>query len=319
MEPMQQQTSSDEAGWAGQGRASPADIAQQDAEDAIRRLAILEQTVEQDVIPRMLLNWRAEAPAAVVALIPPKVVSESQVAGLVALVLAREEAKSIAFVEALHADGYPAETLYLDLLAPTARQLGQMWVDDDCDFTDVTVGLFLLQNSLRELGATHRDNAALNPSAPRILLVPLPREQHTFGLSMVYDFFRRAGWNAWSGTIESESELAGMVRGSWFDIVGFSLPCDEQIDDARAVIRMVRARVAQPERGDHGGWPGLLGEPGACRHDRRRRHGGGRKAGGAGGGCAGGAGHRPAMFVDKRKWSEVLPFRHGRPHESPSA
>ncbi len=261
MEPMQQQTSSDEAGWAGQGRVSPAGPAHEDAQDGLRRLAILEQTVEQDVIPRMLLAWRAETSAPVVALTASKVVTESQVASLVALVLAREEAKSIAFVEALHADGYPAETLYLDLLAPTARQLGQMWVDDDCDFTDVTVGLFLLQNSLRELGATHRDNATLNPSAPRILLVPLPREQHTFGLSMVYDFFRRAGWNAWSGTIESESELAGMVRESWFDIVGFSLPCDEQLDDARAVIGMVRGASLNPNVAIMVGGPGFSANP----------------------------------------------------------
>ena len=188
-------------------------------------------------------------------------VSEAHVAELVSFVLAREEARSTAFVEALHQAGYPAETLYLDLLAPTARQLGQMWTDDDCDFTDVTVGLFLLQATLRDLGATHRDSVALNPSAPRILLVPLPREQHTFGLSMVYDFFRRAGWNAWSGTIESESELAGMVRGSWFDIVGFSLPCDEQLDDARAVIRMVRDASLNPHVAIMVGGPGFAANP----------------------------------------------------------
>ena len=163
-------------------------------------------------------------------------------------------------MEALHLAGYPAETLYLDLQAPTARQLGQMWVDDDCDFTDVTVGLFVLQSSLRELGATQRDNVP-NPAAPRILLVPLPREQHTFGLSMVYDFFRRAGWNAWSGTIESEAELTAMVRESWFDIVGFSLPCDEQVDDARAMIRMVRAASLNPEVAIMVGGPGFTANP----------------------------------------------------------
>ena len=134
-------------------------------------------------------------------------------------------------------------------------------MDDDCDFTDVTVGLFLLQSSLRDLGASQRDNAALNPAAPRILLVPLPREQHTFGLSMVYDFFRRAGWNAWSGTIESEAELAGMVRESWFDIVGFSLPCDEQLNDARAMIQMVRAASMNPGVAVMVGGPGFAANP----------------------------------------------------------
>ncbi len=259
MEPMPQHHT-DEQGRGGQvGRTAPP-APRHDAEDEARRQAIVEQTVEQDVIPRLLLNRRYESvvnPAPV----DPFAVSEAQVAELVRLVLAREEAKSVAFVEALHGAGYPAETLYLDLLAPTARQLGQMWTDDDCDFTDVTIGLFLLQNSLRELGATYRDNVALNPAAPRILLVPLPREQHTFGLSMVYDFFRRAGWNAWSGTVESESDLAGMVRASWFDIVGFSLPCDEQLDDARAMIRMVREASMNPKVAVMVGGPGFSSNP----------------------------------------------------------
>ena len=267
MEPMHQQVTTDEQGrMNGQGGLSmPPAMQPEPRDEQVSRL--VEQTVEQDVIPRLLLARRDDAaaspPQAVAAVTQAAslTVSEAQVAELVNLVLSREEAKAIAFVEGLHAAGYVAETLYLDLLAPTARQLGQMWVDDDCDFTDVTVGLFLLQNTLRELGATYRDNVALNPAAPRILLVPLPREQHTFGLSMVYDFFRRAGWNAWSGPVESENELVGMVRGEWFDIVGFSLPCDEQLDDARAMIRMVRAASMNQKVAIMVGGPGFSENP----------------------------------------------------------
>ena len=241
------------------GSSVPPAAWEPDADEDSRRHSIVTQTVEQDVIPRLLLARRDQPETAALAV--PFVVSEAQVAELVRLVLAREEANSVSFVEGLYAAGYAAETLYLDLLAPTARQLGQMWVDDDCDFTDVTIGLFLLQSSLRELGATQQDTSTLNPAAPRILLVPLPREQHTFGLSMVYDFFRRAGWNAWSGPIESETELANMVRGSWFDIVGFSMPCDEQLEDARAMVRIVRAASLNPAVAVMVGGPGFTANP----------------------------------------------------------
>ena len=248
-----------------QGISSVPPSMQVDGEDDDRTIDLVTRTVEFDVIPRLLLARRASESVPVSAdagaVVAPQV-TEAQVAELVALVIAREEAKSVAFVEALHASGFPAEALYLDLLAPTARQLGQMWETDDCDFTDVTVGLFLLQNAMRDLGAAHRDSAALNPAAPRILLVPLPREQHTFGLSMVYDFFRRAGWNAWSGTVESEAELASMVRESWFDIVGFSLPCDEQVEDARAMIRMVRSVSLNRGVAIMVGGPGFTADPG---------------------------------------------------------
>jgi hypothetical protein len=37
------------------------------------------------------------------------------------------------------------KTLYMELLEPTARYLGEMWNKDDCDFVDVTIGVGRLQ------------------------------------------------------------------------------------------------------------------------------------------------------------------------------
>ena len=226
-----------------------------------RLLEIMTQTVEKDVIPRLLHSLRSEDLAELPSVSAPNLVSSQQVAQLVSLVTAREEARAIAFVEAIHSAGVPVETLYLDLLAPTARQLGQMWTDDECDFTDVTIGLFLLQSALRELGSTLQYEGATDATAPRALLVPLPGEQHTFGLSMVFDFFRRAGWNAWSGPIESDLELAGLVQNAWFDLVGFSLACDEQLDDARQVIGVVRKHSRNPDVPVMVGGPGFASNP----------------------------------------------------------
>ena len=226
-----------------------------------RLLEILAQTVEMEVIPRLVRALRGEEPGEQLSTRPPSLVTAEHVSQLVALVTAREEAKAITFVEALHAGGVPVEMLYLDLLAPTARQLGQMWNDDECDFTDVTIGLFLLQNALRELGAAFHHDLATDALAPRALLVPLPGEQHTFGLSMVFDFFRRAGWNAWSGPIESDAVLAEMVGNAWFDVVGFSLACDEQLDEARRVIRLVRKHSRNSDVAVMVGGPGFAANP----------------------------------------------------------
>ncbi len=233
----------------------------------LRVLAILERTVELDVIPRLLLARRTEdaIEAQAVARRAPQPASHQivarQVSELVRLLLARDEAGSSGYVAALHSGCVPVETLYLDLLAPAARQLGQMWVDDDCDFTDVTVGLVMLQTVLRELGAGPGDETACKPGARRALLVPLPGEQHTFGLSMVADFFRRAGWNAWSGTIDSEGELAAMVGAGWLDMVGFSLACDEQLEGARQVIAAVRRWSLNPAIVVMAGGPGISANP----------------------------------------------------------
>ena len=260
MEPMEQHVAV-EQGRQGRtanapGRAADLDIAKND-----RLVTIITRTVEEEVIPRLVrsLGGAVTAPA---ALAPPRsAVTGADVAELVRLVMAQEEAKSIGFVEALHQRGIAAETLYLDLLAPTARHLGQMWTDDECDFTEVTIGLFLLQNALRELGATFQPDAGTDAIAPRALLVPLPGEQHTFGLSMVFDFFRRAGWNAWSGPVESDSQLDGMVRNAWFDVIGFSLACDEQLSDAVKAIRLVRKASRNPDVAIMVGGPGFATNP----------------------------------------------------------
>jgi methanogenic corrinoid protein MtbC1 len=225
-----------------------------------RRRAILTRTVELDVIPRLLIAH----PMPVAPLAPAVaslLVTAVHVADLVGLVLSRGEPEAVAFVEAMHDQGAAAESLYLDLLAPAARRLGEMWEDDTCDFTDVTIGLWRLQNAMRELSPSFLRVADTATQGPRVLLVPLPGEDHTFGLSMVYEFFRRAGWNAWSGPVESSADLRGLVRREWVEVIGFSLACDEKLDVVRAEIRSVRRASMNPSLAVLVGGPGFTVNP----------------------------------------------------------
>ncbi len=243
-----------EADALGAARRQSARSARQGDE---RRLAILTRTVELDVIPRLLIAHTGPlAPAAADLL-----VTAVHVADLVGLVLSRGEPEAVAFVEAMHEEGAAAESLYLDLLAPAARRLGEMWEDDTCDFTDVTIGLWRLQNAMRELSPSFLRTANARTNGPRVLLVPLPGEDHTFGLSMVYEFFRRAGWNAWSGPVESSADLRGMVRREWVEVIGFSLACDEKLDAVRAEIRSVRRASVNPGLAVLVGGPGFTANP----------------------------------------------------------
>ena len=45
------------------------------------------------------------------------------------------------YVAFLRERGVSVESLYLDLFGPIARRLGEMWEDDACDFSTVTVAL----------------------------------------------------------------------------------------------------------------------------------------------------------------------------------
>jgi methanogenic corrinoid protein MtbC1 len=151
------------------------------------------------------------------------------------------------FVTGLMENGVDAERLYLKLLTPTAVLLGQFWTDDLCSFADVTIGIGHLQTAMRSLHrAFFNKPGQMAPGAPRAMLMPLPGEQHTFGLSMLSDFFTRAGWDTWSGTVADAGELNAMVRGDWIDLVGFSLSHDALLDDARRHIAAIRRASRNP-------------------------------------------------------------------------
>lgn len=204
-------------------------------DESRRRRFILTEAVRAEVIPRLLAHRGA----------PPRDgvrVSETQIFELADLALNTGDDAAAAYVTELVEAGYPAEALYLDLLSPAAALLGQYWVDDLCNFADVTIGMVQLQQAMRALGpAFFGSHTLLAPVGPRALLLPLPGEQHTFGLSMLADFFRRAGWNTWSGMVAKASQLHRMVADDQVDLVGFSLACDEMIDVARREIAAVRA------------------------------------------------------------------------------
>lgn len=199
------------------------------------------QAIDNEIIPRLVLARRAgretmRMPAADIA--TPKAVEVEELAGLV---LTSDTAVARSFVEQMHDRGTPVETLYLDLLAPTARRLGELWCEDSCDFTDVTVGLGRLQEVLHELSPLFRAEVEPHERGRRVLLVPVPGEQHSFGLHMVAEFFRRTGWDVWSGSqIASGADLVQLVRSEWFAVVGLSLACETRIDALATGIRALR-------------------------------------------------------------------------------
>ena len=101
----------------------------------------------------------------------------------------------LAHVEAILARGVAVDTVLVDLLAPTARLLGEFWEDDRCDFVDVTMGLWRLA------GSGPRDCRRVCPPTERTaggghraLFASMPGDQHNFGTVVIDELFRRDGW-----------------------------------------------------------------------------------------------------------------------------
>ena len=143
---------------------------------------ILARTVERDVIPLLVaMPWiKAREPGA--GSQPAPAIDSAVVAQMVTLCLAPEAQAVALYVSGLHGQGVSPEALYTELLTPVARKLGDMWVEDECTFADVTLAVLRLQNAQRSLAPQFVGQSMPGVGAPRILLLPVPGEQHTFGL-----------------------------------------------------------------------------------------------------------------------------------------
>lgn len=203
----------------------------------------LAKAIESEVVPRLMLahrlNFQAEVRAAKDARIQ---VSAEDIAEFAGLVLAHDTNVALQYLHALVERGVSAEALYLEWLAPTARLLGEMWKADLCDFADVTIGLSRLQQLLHEISPQFEGEARPPRTVDRrVLLVPVPGEQHTLGLMLVEEFFRREGWECSSFMPKRQSELVRRVRREHFDVVGLSVSCVVLLDQLTSTIQAVRS------------------------------------------------------------------------------
>jgi methanogenic corrinoid protein MtbC1 len=221
-------------------------------------LASLTRTIETEVLPRLVLVHSAAAVAPIVAVGPA--LAPGDVMELADLVLGRDATPACAFVELARERGVSAAALYLELLAPAARRLGELWDEDRCDFTQVTIGTMRLQQILRAISPDFLAARPRDIRTSRILLVPAPGEQHTFGLVMVAEFFHRAGWSVAGGPCSIGADPVAMVRDIAFDVIGISVGSARRIDAVARLIRAVRRASRNRAIGV------MLGGPVVARH-----------------------------------------------------
>jgi methanogenic corrinoid protein MtbC1 len=224
------------------------------------RMARIVRTIEADIIPRLVRSHRAPAEPAPVP--NPPSIGHQDVVNFVALVLSDDDAGWTEAVAVLRERRVAVETLFLDLLAPAARELGRMWEDDRCLFSDVTVALGRLQRIMRGLSPAFGTEVDLPADGRRALLIPAPGEQHTFGLSMVAEFFRRAGWDVVCELDARTVDPVGLVRSEWFDVIGISAGVDARVDWLKSGIAAVRHASRNRAIGVMVGGPIFTGDPG---------------------------------------------------------
>lgn len=219
------------------------------------RLGRLARAIDTEVIPRLLLAHRCGLEPS-----PAEALSEDAEA---VMSLLRDERLSAAaaHLERLQNAGRTVEAIYLDILAPVARHLGAMWAADRCGFVDVTLGVLGLQQLMRSFPLDPGEEHAPGPANRRVLLAAMPGEQHTFGVSMLSEFFRRDGWDVLDEPQESIARLVECVRGQWIGVVGLSLSCDSHLETLARAIGQIRRHSLNRVVGIMVGGPAFAGHP----------------------------------------------------------
>lgn len=215
----------------------PGQIAQGLSPIALARL------IEGEIIPRLLMAHQSAARADEAAPVAGGIAA-GEVVGFAHLVLAEELPVLLKNAEGFVARGIEVDALYFDLFSPAAKLLGSMWEEDRVSFNDVTVGLCRLQQLVYALSDRIKSDG--EGDGRTALFALTPGDQHSFGLVMVVEFFRRAGWRTVCVPDASEQDLVELVRTEAFDLIGFSMSDEKWLDPLPGVISALRSASRNP-------------------------------------------------------------------------
>lgn len=167
-------------------------------------------------------------------------VEPSDVAEFTRILIAHDAPVAIGFIDMQLARGVSVADLLLDLCAPAARELGAMWMRDECSFGDVTIGLSSLELVILRCGGPEKNSPGITDQNRSVLLGAMPGNQHIFGLLIVKELFRRSGWVVRAPKANTSQALLDSVRSTYFSIVGLSVGADEDLPACQALVKDIR-------------------------------------------------------------------------------
>lgn len=168
-------------------------------------------------------------------------ITKGDIESFTALSLDAETSTLLDFIDNCLATGSSIENIYVDLLAPAARRLGDLWDNDQTDFVDVTMGLWRLQEVLRELTLRIPPPHVPGQGQRCALFSTLPGEQHSLGTLMVAECFLRAGWGAEVLMEPTQAELTAKIVNEHYDMVGLTISKDCPTGTLTGLIRTIRS------------------------------------------------------------------------------
>jgi methanogenic corrinoid protein MtbC1 len=136
--------------------------------------------------------------------------------------------------------GISLPNVLLEVLTPIAQRLGEMWVEDECTFADVTIAVGRLQQVLRHYAALFDAEPRQARAHRRILLTGAAHDTHSFGLSMLDLFFRQSGWEVTFEPGRGLTTAIAKVKKIAFEVVAVSIGSDTLLAQVSCDIKTLR-------------------------------------------------------------------------------
>lgn len=229
--------------------------------DVSTRQFDLARVISNEIIPRLLRLHREVVPDAppVDAVIDALRPSNTEIDALAHIVLGDDLEAAATYVTLLRDRGLSMETLYVELLEPTARHLGEMWDKDECDFIDVTIGVGRLQKLL----AIFNDTYTLPQlgTRRRVLMATTPGNQHSFGASMIEKLLSAAGWDVETEYSGEANEILNVVQRNWFAVIGLTAGSDGLLPALKSIVPLIRKKSQNKDIGIMVGGPMFTQDP----------------------------------------------------------
>jgi methanogenic corrinoid protein MtbC1 len=142
--------------------------------------------------------------------------------------------------EELQRSGLPMQTLAIQLFAPVAAYLGNLWCTDETDFMQVAVASTRIGMIINHLSQSRSVTIGARETERRVLLTRTPGAMHTIGVSIVASCFRDMGWVVeGGGELELDDHVYTRLSNGPYDLLGISVGrVDEAPECAQAIRRI---------------------------------------------------------------------------------
>lgn len=221
----------------------------------------LRDVVEAEIIPRLVHAHTKPRESSA----PGQLIRLSEIEAFARSLLERSPDPAHRLLEAHRERGVPLEAIYLQLFVGAAHLLGEWWESDDANFSQVTLSMTRIHGMMNQLSPSFHAGAnstQLDRSGERrILMATMPGQQHTLGLSMLAEFFRRDGWVVLAIPAPEPGLIQASLSTNWFDLLALSASTDAEADDLGSTILTARKTSRNPRLSIMVGGPLLLRQP----------------------------------------------------------